>query len=84
MYTPYLLVLTMFSGAGEIVDPDPHLTLASCEAELSLMERAVETEWSVHGILRTRGECRVHDPSHASLEAGVRTPLVVTLARAGG
>lgn len=34
MYTPYLLILTMFSGAGEIIDPQPHLSLVSREAEL--------------------------------------------------
>ena len=63
MYTPYLLILTMFSGAGEIVDPVPHATLESCEAELVRMRRAVENEWAEHGILRMAGECRDHDPS---------------------
>lgn len=83
MYMPYLLILTMFSGAGEIIDPHPHPTLASCEAELSRMEIAVEKEWAVHGVLRTQGECRESDPSYTSLEVGVRAPIVVTLAHAG-
>lgn len=58
MYTPYLLILTMFSGAGEIVDPHPHASLLSCQAELETMKDAVNREWSVHGILRMKGECR--------------------------
>jgi len=63
MYTPYLLILTMFSGAGEIVDPEPHASLESCESELVRMQAAVENEWAEHGILRVAGECRDHDPS---------------------
>jgi len=58
MYTPYLLIMTMFSGAGEIVDPKLHNTLASCEAEIQVMKETVEREWAMHGILRMHGECR--------------------------
>ena len=58
MYTPYLLILTMFSGAGEIIDPVPHSTRSSCRAELAVMKEAVEREWAVHGVLRMKGECR--------------------------
>ena len=72
MYTPYLLILTMFSGAGEIVDPRPHASLASCESELVRMRRAVESAWAEHGILRTAGECRDYDPASWSLVAGRR------------
>lgn len=81
MYTPYLLILTMFSGAGEIVDPVPHASLQSCRAELVRMRVAVEREWAAHGILRTRGECRDHDPALTSLAVGVR-PATATPALA--
>ena len=72
MYTPYLLVMTMFSGASELVDPAPHASLASCEAELVRMREAVEDAWAADGILRTSGECREHGPSTGSREAAVR------------
>ena len=72
VYTPYLLVLTMFSGAGEVVDPAPHASRASCEAELDAMRAAVELEWAEHGILRTRGECRDYDARLWKPAAGVR------------
>jgi hypothetical protein len=65
MYTPYLLILTMFSSAGEIIDPQPHLSLVSCEAELVKMQAAVEREWAVHGILRAQRECRFLGPDQA-------------------
>ena len=58
MYTAYLLILTAFSGAGEIVDPNPHNSLADCEKELSVMKEVVEREWAVHGIIRMKGDCR--------------------------
>ena len=58
MYTPYLLIMTMFSGAGEIVDPNPHASLGSCHSELEIMKEAVKREWAIHGILRMKGECR--------------------------
>lgn len=58
MYTAYLLILTMFSGAGEIVDPNSHRSLASCEAELTVMREVVRREWAMHGILKMKGECR--------------------------
>lgn len=73
MFTPYLLILTMFSGAGEIIDPNPHATLASCETELVLMQETVKREWAVHGILRMAGECREYDPVSWSLVAGSRS-----------
>ena len=72
MFTPYLLVLTMFSGAGEFIDPDPHASLASCESELAVMTSLVEEEWAMHGILRTKGECRDYDPESWNLTAGRR------------
>jgi len=80
MYTPYLLILTMFSGAGEIVDPVPHDSLASCESELVRMRTAVETEWAAHGILRTAGECRDYEPASWNLVAGRRTVRAENLA----
>ena len=58
MYTAYLLILTAFAGAGEIVDPNPHNSLKSCENELSVMEDVVKREWAVHGIIRMKGDCR--------------------------
>lgn len=73
-------ILTMFSGAGEVIDPDPHATLASCESELVRMQAAVETEWAVHGILRTAGECREYDPASWGLVAGSRAGGVRHLA----
>ena len=73
MYTPYLLILTMFSGAGEIADPEPHATLASCRAELVRMKALVEDEWAEHGILRTQGECRERDPRTWSRSAEYRS-----------
>ena len=72
MYTPYLLILTMFSGATEIIDPDPHASLASCESELVRMRDAVQNEWAEHGILRTAGECRTYDPASWNLAVGKR------------
>ena len=72
MYTPYLLIMTMFSGASEIIDPEPHASLASCESELVRMRHAVENEWAEHGVLRMAGECRVHDPDSWNLVAGKR------------
>lgn len=72
MYTPYLLVMTMFSGASELVDASPHASLESCEAELVRMREAVEDAWAADGILRTSGECRAYDPSMRSREAAVR------------
>lgn len=62
MFTPYLMILTMFSGAGEIIDPIPHASLASCKSELVRMQIAVNEEWAVHGILRMKGECRPYYP----------------------
>ena len=58
MYTAYLLILTAFAGAGEIVDPNPHNSLEGCEKELSAMKEVVEREWAVHGIIRMKGDCR--------------------------
>lgn len=58
MYTAYLLIMTMFAGAGEIVDPALHGSLDSCESELEIMKETVEREWAQHGILRMKGECR--------------------------
>lgn len=58
MYTAYLLILTTFSGAGEIIDPVPHNSLKSCQAELSSMKEIVQREWAIHGILRMKGDCR--------------------------
>ena len=72
MYTPYLLILTMFAGATEIIDPEPHASLASCQSELTLMKTLVEEEWAMHGILRTKSECRDYDPASWNLTAGWR------------
>ena len=58
MYTAYLLILTAFSGAGEIIDPNPHASLERCEEELSVMKEVVEREWAAHGIVRMKGDCR--------------------------
>lgn len=69
MHTAYLLILTMFSGVGEIIDPQPHHSLASCQSELETMKEAVNREWSVHGILRMKGECR--DASNGTVVAEV-------------
>lgn len=82
MYTPYLLIVTMFSGAGEIIDPDPHHSLASCESELVRMQTAVENEWAIHGVLRMAGECREYDPASWSLVAGRQPVSVPDLAAA--
>ena len=62
MYTPYLLVMTMFSGAGEVVDSRPYASLGGCEAALERMRESVEEAWAEHGIIRTSGECRAFDP----------------------
>ncbi len=64
MYTAYLLILTAFSGAGEIVDPAQHKSLDSCMNELQIMKEAVTREWSEHGILRMKGECRPLEQTH--------------------
>ena len=70
-YTPYLVFLTMFSGAGEIVDPRPHASVASCRSELVRMREAVRSARSVDGILATQGECRAYDPGTWSRAAGI-------------
>jgi len=70
VYTPYLLILTMFSGAGEIIDPSPHPSLVSCHAELARMKSTVEVAWASHGVLRMKGECRDYDPDAWNHSAG--------------
>jgi hypothetical protein len=70
MYTAYLLIFTAFSGAGEIIDPKPHVSLSSCEAELSVMKDVVEREWAVHGIIRMKGDCRSTDSLKNALVTG--------------
>jgi len=82
MYTPYLLILTMFAGAGEIIDPVPHASIERCESELARMRAAVENEWAAHGILRTKGECRVHDPASWSHVAERRSSSPPAMAAA--
>lgn len=66
MYVAYLLILTAHSGAGEIVDPQLHPTLESCQRELSVMQELVQEQWAVHGIIRMKGECRLQ-PDNAFL-----------------
>ena len=58
MYTACLLILTAFSGAAGIIDPNPHASLQDCEQELSVMKEIVEREWTVHGIIRMKGDYR--------------------------
>lgn len=58
MYTPYLLIVTMFSGAGEYIDSNPQYSLETCEQQLAVMEASLKEELAIHGILRTKGECR--------------------------
>ena len=74
MFTPYLLIMTAFAGANELIDPSPHATIESCEAELIRMRTAVETEWASHVIVRMSGECRDYNPTSWKFEAG-RTTL---------
>ena len=74
MYTAYLLILTAFAGAGEIVDPNPHNSLESCENELSVMKDVVEREWAVHGIIRMKGDCRSTESLKDALVDSNKTP----------
>ena len=73
MYTAYLLILTAFAGAGEIVDPKPHNSLEGCEKELSVMKEVVEREWAVHGIIRMKGDCRSTESLKDALIDGEKT-----------
>lgn len=72
MYMAYLLILTAFSGAGEIVDPHLHHSLDSCQQELAIMQELVREEWAEHGIVRMKGECR---PQSSSTDLTLHSPF---------
>ena len=58
MFVAYLLIVTMNSGASELVDPELHLTTESCQLELETMRALASRDLASHNIIAMHGSCR--------------------------
>lgn len=58
MFVAYMLVITLQSGAGELVDPRLHYSIDTCLTELGRMNVSVQHELAVYNIIASKGSCR--------------------------